>query len=353
MFNQKSKIDWRLVARYLSGECSPEEKAVIDARISQDKAYREVFLQARDAWEVTHRPDEGIDEKRAWNVLMQKIRQQDRPPTSLKIVRHVPTSANRASVIRNNQGWRRTSSWGIALAALAVLMIAVVLLRDALPPQPEAEELLVFQTTAGQRASITLPDGSEAMLNAESRIQLLSSPRDSMRIVQLDGEAFFDIARDSTRPFVIHARHGEVQVLGTSFNMLAYPETAGIQVAVTEGIVELRNSNNQQSIRLHENTIGEVEEGGDARYIEDVSIEHILAWSRGQLIFERTSLDEVQRTLERWFDLEIHTTSDVSHHHLTATFSDPNPNNVIEVIANTFDLEYTINENIVTIYDRP
>ena len=354
MFDFKSKnIDWRLVARYLSGECSPEEKAVIDARLAQDSAYREVFLEARDAWEVTRWPDEGIDQERAWKTLLKKIEHRDDPPISLKLVRQNVQADRRGDVHVSDVAWMNKSSWRFAITTLVLLVGALVVYQSTLPVEhPPTEDAAVFKTRAGQRASITLPDGSEAILNAESQIQLLSFPGDSLRMVRLEGEAFFNVHSDPSRPFIIQARHAEVAVLGTSFNMEAYPETAGIQVAVTEGVVELRNSEKEEALILQRNTIGVVEAGESAHLVEDVSIEHLLAWKQGQLIFERTGFDEVKRTLERWFDLEIHTTTDLSHHHLTATFKEPKPNDVVAIVANTFGLDYTIHENIVTFTPR-
>ena len=134
---------------------------------------------------------------------------------------------------------RRSSTWAIPSLVLVFVLVGFYFFSDVQPVEPLTPELATFKTTAGQRATVTLPDGSEAFLNAESEIQVLTSPSDPIRVIKLEGEAFFSVISDPTRPFYVKAGEAEVKVVGTSFSVSAYPEKEEVKVLVTEGKVRL------------------------------------------------------------------------------------------------------------------
>lgn len=343
-----SNIDWAQLARYLSDESTPEEKAIIEARLSSDDAFREVYEQADHVWRATNKPAEGIDRTRAWRIVHEKIRQNERDREALRLVQNDRRKEDRRA--RRPENTLRPTSWSYVLLAFVVLFGGIFLLERNASSPPEHAETPVFRTTAGQRASITLPDGSQAILNAKSRLQILSDTGDAERLVEVDGEAFFSVERDPARPFIVRIGEAEVRVLGTSFNVSAYPEQSEVQVAVTEGEVRLQGRGHEnEAVVLLANDVGRLPEDGPASRIDGVSLENLLAWKDGHLVFENTRFDQVALTLERWFNLDVVLgDARIANRHLTASFEKPVPNQVVAIIARTLELEYSIEDSTVT-----
>ena len=341
-----TNIDWVQLARYFSGEVSPEERAVMESRIDSDTQYREAFEHAKKVWDVSKNSTMGVDTHHAWHLVNAEIEQQGYLKQPLKLIKQDRSAA------RHTSNKRRSSTWAIPSLLFALLLVGVYFFSDGQSGEPPSPELATFKTTAGQRATITLPDGSEALLNAESEIQVLTSPSDPLRVIKLKGEAFFSVISDPTRPFYVQAGEAEVKVIGTSFSVSAYPENEEVKVLVAEGKVRLSKSDAQaDSMLLIKNDMGVLASEGVPVRTRDVPVEKLLAWREGILLFEHTPFTEVARTLERWFDLEISLSdAEIANRHLTSSFEDPIPNSVISVIAKTLSLDYSIQENTVTFF---
>ncbi len=344
-----TNIDWVLLASYFAGECSPEERAVIVSRVAHDAQFAAAFAQAEKAWLATGKPTVGVDKLQAWVAIDEKILVQNHTHQSLRLIRR-----DRAAAVRLASKKKRsvTSHWALVAAFFVVAMTSLYLWYDFDAKETTLPEVAVFKTTSGQRATITLPDGSEALLNAESQIQILTGRTDSTRVIALEGEAFFSVVSDPSRPFYVRAGEAEVRVVGTSFNVSAYPEQDDVKVLVTEGHVQLRKHGNAHDVlSLLQHDLGVLPAEGELSRTRVIDVEKMLAWKHGAMVFEHASFDEVARTLERWFGLEIHLADpDIANRHLSTSFEEPTPNQVISIIASTLSLDYTIEENTVTFF---
>jgi len=344
-----TNIDWVQLARYFSGEATPEERAVMESRIDSDSQYREAFEHAKKVWHASKNPTVGVDTKHAWDLINAEIEHQEHLKKTLKFIKRDRGAAPRHT---SRKIKRRSSTWAIPSLLLVLVLASVYFFSDGQSVEPPSPELATFKTTAGQRATVTLPDGSEALLNAESQIQVLTSPSDPTRVIKLEGEAYFSVISDPTRPFYVKAGEAEVKVVGTSFSVSAYPEKNAVHVLVTEGKVRLsKNGVRADSMLLIKNDMGVLASHGVPVRTQDVPVEKLLAWREGILFFEHTPFTEVARTLERWFDLEISLSDpEIANRHLSSSFEDPTPNSVISVIAKTLNLDYSIQENTVTFF---
>lgn len=344
-----TNIDWVQLARYFSGEVSPEERAVMESRIDSDTQYREAFEHAKKVWDASKNPTMGVDTQHAWHLIDAEIEHQEHLKKTLKFIKRDRNAAARHT---SKKIHRPSSTWGIPSLLIVLVLFGVYFFSTSQSVAPPSPELATFKTTAGQRAAVTLPDGSEALLNAESQIQVLTSPSDPVRILKLEGEAYFSVVSDPTRPFFVHAGEAEVKVVGTSFGVSAYPEQDEVQILVTEGKVRLsKNGAHADSMMLIKNDMGVLSSEGLPIRTRGVPVEKLLAWREGTLVFEHTDFTEVARTLERWFDLEIHISDqEIANRHLSSSFEDPTPNHVISVIAKTLSLDYSIQENTVSFF---
>lgn len=345
----KSNIDWDQFARYLAGECTVEEKAVFEARLNSSAEFKAAFEEANRTWAATRRPLSATDKKNAWASVHSRIEEMEGEGGKLRIIHGRSRRPDRRPIMPNSKGVKGLSSWSYVAILLIVALGSWVYLRPNNQHLATDPEVAIFKTTPGQRASITLPDGSEVVLNAESQIRILSTVSDPFRSISLQGEAFFSVKKDSLRPFIVYAGDAEVNVLGTSFNVSAYPERVAVEVVVAGGEVKVNKKGAEAAVYLGKNDIGIVEEAVSVRALSVEDVDELTAWREGRLVFDHAPLDDVAKTLSRWFDLKVRLSdTSLSNRHLTATFEEPTSTYVIPNIASTLSLAYTIEGKKVT-----
>jgi transmembrane sensor len=161
-------------------------------------------------------------------------------------------------------------------------------------------------TLNGQRTTVTLDDGTRVSLNGNSRIRCAASYGKKSRDVYLDGEAYFDVTHDASRPFRVHARDGIAEDLGTRFTVSAYGDQSALEVAVAEGLVALaRDSTNAQPVRIGAGSVGRLEATGAPTVATVASLDRYLAWTTGSLVLDGVPLRRAVAELQRWYDVAI------------------------------------------------
>lgn len=235
-------------------------------------------------------------------------------------------------------GLEVSGRWAAIAASVVLLVLGVGLAaRRFLVPgfrslTPAVRE---YATAAGQRLTVTLGDGTRVTLGPESRVQVVSGdgggavatgrdsvggPRGDMRAVELEGEAYFAVVHDATRPFAVRAHGAVVRDVGTAFDVRAYPEDAGTRVAVVEGAVAVGKETPQGSCLLSHlsplrsrEACGAPVRAGDVATVVDgaVAVQHemdiatLTGWISGRLVFDRTPMTEVVTELSRWYGVQI------------------------------------------------
>ncbi len=166
-----------------------------------------------------------------------------------------------------------------------------------------------IQTPRGGQYAIVLPDGSKAWLNAASSLRFPIAFAKNERRVELTGEAYFEVNHDSHKPFkvVIPASPsgeggGEVEVLGTHFNINAYEDEGEIKTTLLEGSVKLMRSDKSNLLKPGEQ--GQINKSGAIKIIQDADLEEALAWKNGNFQFN-ANIESIMRQVSRWYDVEI------------------------------------------------
>ena len=198
----------------------------------------------------------------------------------------------------------------VAAVMLPFIIAAVLLLfyRDTGETElvEVQSELIQKINPKGQKLTTFLSDGTKVILNAESSISFFNPLDEKRRIVTLEGEAFFDVAHDPSRPFIVRTGSIETKVLGTSFNVKAYPEEAVIKVAVKSGMVTVENTNlksqnNQnRSIVLSPSEMATYTEADNKTRVTEFDPMEI-AWSEGIFHLDNASMEEFVKAAERWY----------------------------------------------------
>ncbi len=166
----------------------------------------------------------------------------------------------------------------------------------------------------GGTYQVTLPDGTEVWLNAESTLRYPGRFGSDKRAVSLEGEAYFDVVSDGRRPFVVSTPGEEIEVMGTQFNVTSYPNEPTTKTTLVEGKVKVRNAASGQAFVLDPDQQS-VSEGANTRVTQVAAIQ-FTAWKDGYFFFEKTPFADVLEQMARWYDIEIS-----YHQRPTKTFS--------------------------------
>jgi len=158
-----------------------------------------------------------------------------------------------------------------------------------------------LETPRGGVFQVVLPDGSHVWLNAASSLKYPITFTDK-RIVELEGQAYFDIAPNTKQPFIVKVHDMEVQVLGTSFDIMAYQDEASINTTLVTGAVKVKQGNNNQLLHPGQQAI--LNSNGKMD-LQPANLDKVLAWRNGRFELENTDLPAFLRQLARWYDIEI------------------------------------------------
>jgi len=214
--------------------------------------------------------------------------------------------------------------------------------------QPEASgadrEVPVFnrlQTPRGGQYHLVLPDGTHVWLNAASTLTYAISGATQERLVQLEGEAYFEVAGDPDRPFRVASRGQMVEVLGTHFNVNSYPDEPLIRTTLVEGAVKVSGSTDQRPVVLAP--------GEQALWAEDnqlairkVDVAQAVAWKNGKFNFSHSDVATVMRELSRWYNVDVVFEGEKPDITLSGeVYRNTNASNVLDILA-FYDLDCRI-----------
>ena len=213
--------------------------------------------------------------------------------------------------------------------------------------------IVEFQNTKNEKIELTLPDGSKVILNTKSAIKYPKRFAQKERLIELSGEAYLEVVRDTATPFVVKTKDVDIEVLGTSFDVMAYPDEAIIETTLVTGKVKLSRLNpltgKVQSVILspgHKATFYIQEE----RFIMDkVDVKLYTGWKDGLMVIDNESLETIAKKLERRYNVQIKLSDDIiSKPRYTFTVEDESIDSILEIIKKTSSVSYTkVNGEIV------
>jgi transmembrane sensor len=209
--------------------------------------------------------------------------------------------------------------------------IALVIISSLLLYQTVFKIETIVQKSGAEKIHFTLPDGSTVWLNEKSKVTYASDFNDS-RVLELSGEGFFEVTRNPNKPFSINLQKSQVKVLGTSFNIRAYEKEEQNVVSVVSGKVSFSDTKDQ-TVLLNPGNEGVFNKHNHTLIRNETTNPNLLAWKSKQLIFKKTSLNEVSKILERYFQISIIIKNvDLQKCRFTSSFQDPTLEEVIEAI---------------------
>lgn len=223
--------------------------------------------------------------------------------------------------------------------------------RSADDEQAGIQDKPIFNTISiprGGQYQLILPDGSKVFLNAASSLRYPARFSKSDRRVELQGEAYFEIAKNPNKPFIVEVEpKQEIEVLGTHFNVTAYPDESVVKTTLFEGSVKLSSA--KKELVLKPGEMG-VSNGNGEILLKKADLEAEAAWKDGLFVFNDRNLEEVMLTVARWYDIEVVYSGNIGNKKLWGTVSRYKTiKELLDKIAFTSGLHYKIEGKRVTL----
>jgi transmembrane sensor len=249
-----------------------------------------------------------------------------------------------------------TGYWLKIAATVALLVVASMVVHRyynkadiAVVPAGLSEQ----STLKGERTIISMEDGTKIWLNVASSIRYPETFEGKRtREVFLDGEAFFEVARDTNKPFIVSTQEIQIKVLGTSFNVKSYGKEDRIQTTLVEGKVLIESMDEQPKVvTLAPNQMATYHKESRKIVLNNkTDMDALAGWKDGRLIFDNKPLEEIVVALERWYDVEIEVQDQRSLKcHFSAKIENLSLTEVLELFKASDGIEYTIEGSEVTI----
>jgi ferric-dicitrate binding protein FerR (iron transport regulator) len=205
-----------------------------------------------------------------------------------------------------------------------------------------------LSTPTGGQYNIVLADGTKVFLNAVSSVKYPTQFNGSKRIVELDGEAYFEVAKDKSKPFIVKSDKQSIEVLGTHFNVHAYDNESVVKTTLLEGSVAV-TSRDQKAILKPGQQSG-VSDNTAKISIKEVDTEAAIAWKNGRFKFDNADLKSVMKQLERWYGIKVEYRGDVSDVRFNGgTFRNKNLSEVLKVLELS-NIKFKVEGKTIIVY---
>lgn len=168
-----------------------------------------------------------------------------------------------------------------------------------------------LSTPRGGQYKVVLPDGSEVWLNASSSLRFPNEFNGAERKVEITGEAYFEVAKNRQKPFFVQVGEMQVRVLGTHFNINAYPDGQGIKTSLLEGSVRIIDGASTGLLKPGQQ--GVVKSGSANVEIRQADMEEVMAWKNGLFIFNGDNINTIMNQIGRWYDVEVSFGGNIPH----------------------------------------
>lgn len=382
----KAKSIYEFIAEYCAGTLSPDDADALRELLAHNADARKLFREIRGTEKVLKsvRMQERIDSRKSWKSLSDALF-----PRPVK---------------------RYRLAWTIGIAAAVVVAFMLVLPYSRRPEAPErfagqteilpggvkailqdedgntinltssassrivtsTGEVLVNDSVGGLRYDrkspvgrpmkyhtltvpvggeyrFTLADGTQVWVNSASEVRFPDCFTGEKREIYTKGEVYLEVAHDASRPFVVHVGENEVRVLGTKFNLTAYPEEQKVVTTLVEGSVEFRNKEERLLLDPGEQSVLDCATSKLEKQKVDVSL--YTSWVTGMFEYERMPLADITRQLSRWYDVQfVYETEEFRNHPFTGVVKrDQTLEEVLSIIGTTTNIKFEISDRTIII----
>lgn len=322
-------MDHEILQRYIEGNSTQQEKEDVARWLDTDEKHMQEFLLLRNVYDVSLWRGKDVFAK----------------------INEVHSDKNGKS---NNK--RRLKLVQEFFKVAAIFLLALGCYHLFLSPDIKTQPNVAIQTVhapEGQRAEVVLSDGTKVWLNAKSSLTFPNDFSGADRLVELDGEAYFDVTHDELKKFIVKTNEYQIKVHGTEFNVNAYSGSNVFETALIKGSVEVLSNTTDESILLSPNK--RVYAENNKLVLASLESQDQFLWKKGILFFENQDIKHIFEKLELYYDVKIDVKNKeiLSHkYQYTGKFwSKDGIEHVLKVLQLRHNFKYTKDEmNNITIY---
>jgi len=329
---------YNLILKFLHDECTLEEVQTLAAWRQASQKNETTYTELLQAWRIIDPSSKEVvipDKDKVWDNIRQQIQEEEENTTT-------PSSYPVYST-------KKIISI-IAIAASVALFIGIATTFAFLYHFPFPVTYAKFEAPRGNKSQMTLPDGTKVWLNSGSQITYGSNYNQKQRVVQLNGEAYFDVTKNPQCPFIVKVGSVDVKVLGTAFDVNAYNEDPSITVSLVRGLVSIESNTDQSRLALlHPNQKVVINKANllCALTACDAVTESI--WINNKLRFDGKTPDMLFKQLNRWYGVNFTVEKAPQDRRYWLTLKSESLTETLQLINKITPIDYTIKGEEVTI----
>ena len=324
MMNREEYI--ALFKRYLDGDASEEELRRLEVAVLHNSDVQQLLEEEMES--ALPVMDEEV-KRRLYSRISAGVKPEKR-------------------LISLSPAWRRAMQWTAILLLPLLSAIATYFITQ---PSDLQDAPVTVSTGYGEKAEVTLPDGSRVWINAGSRLTYDNRYNRRQREVLLSGEAYFEVAQEKRKPFIVRTTDMVVEALGTSFNVMAYDDEPFASSVLLEG--SLRVTAASQERLLSGNHRATLYKASSTLASDAVLASDYVVWKEGYIYFENSSFEDIAKRLSRMFNVQISFTSDeLKKMRFTGTLGNSSIRNVLDILSLTSPMRYEMDGTTVSLYHK-
>ncbi len=319
-----------ILALYLAGEANEEQKKQVETWLAENPTHQKELESLKKIWQepILYPQKKQFDSQTAFQRLDARIEKEGLKPKK---------------ILFKPQSWR----FALPIAASIALIFSVWAIFFNIQDNIRYEQEITQQA---QKSLITLEDGTKVWLNEQARLRYPEKFTLNTREVYLEGEAFFEVAHNPQKPFIIHTPKADVQVLGTSF--LVKAENDQTETLVATGKVAVKSENQQEAIILtpKQKAVVNVEK---VQKQENVKVEESIAWKKEVLLMKNEAMEPIIEKLEKYYRVKIEVLEpSIFNCKLTGDFNNLDLEESLQIIRLALGIEYKLGKNKIELYGK-
>ncbi|MDR1746116.1 MAG: FecR domain-containing protein [Tannerella sp.] len=330
MVQQKTDING-IIIRYLDGSATQEEKQTLLQWLKTSDTNRDEFAQTRDIWLLS-----GValsENETDTDVALDRFRER----ILLMYSRMQPV--------------RRPLKWWYSAAAVLLILLGMGYWFASQKNAP-TEVIAVQKQLIAQndKERFTLSDGTVVWLNAKSQLTCPETFVEDRRIVSLEGEGYFEVAEDKTKPFVVQAGSIAIEVLGTAFNIANYRSDSIIETVLVRGSVQVAGTSLGDNIRLKPDQMLVCGKTGKDAEVSATNAKRRADWTKDRLVFDNDCLADILVSMESWYKVRIKCPESFARRtRMSLTIRDEGIEEILRAMALIVPIRYSVRGNEVSI----
>lgn len=321
-----------IIIHYLDGSATIEEKTTLLQWLKESVKNRNDFTDIKDLWLLCNTVS---DNELEVDIALDRLK--------LRII-------SEHERMNKKPGWSFKSWYQVAAVLLILLGSAYWLNQSGIWSHPTAVIQNQLITAKGSKGKFTLPDGTIVWLNSESRLVYPDVFEAGKRVVSLSGGAYFEVTRNEKEPFIVQTGAIDVEVLGTSFNVSAYPYKEDIETALLNGSVRISGKAFKESILLKPGEVFEYQKENKSSFVKSANTNLYADWIKDRLVFDNAPLSDIIISMEGWYAMEINCPDKFAQTtRMSFTIRQENINEILKAMSYIVPINYQVEEGKVQI----